>query len=78
LTGDFHDKLSVHGRTVLLFAGLVLAYVGVHPRRASAPLLGVVGLGVVGFTVAMPTWLVPALFAASMAWLGLAVARRRS
>jgi hypothetical protein len=103
--------------TVLLFAGLVLAYVGVHatqilsqpsvpermgqlvaiaapslavgtaltavvtwragvlPRRASAPLLGVVGLGALAFAVAMPVWLVPALFAASMAWLGLALAR---
>lgn len=105
--------------TVLLFAGLVLAYVGVHsaevlsqpavperlgrlvaiaapslavgaaltavvtwragvhPRSASAPLLGVVGLGALAFVVALPTWLVPALFAASVAWLGLSVARRR-
>jgi hypothetical protein len=105
--------------TVLLFAGLVLAYVGVHateilsqpsvpermgrlvaiaapslavgaaltaivtwragvhPRSASGPLLGAVGVGVLAFAVPMPTWLVPALFTASMAWLGLAAARRR-
>jgi hypothetical protein len=105
--------------TVLLFVGLVLAYVGVHaaeilsqpsvparlgslvaiaapslavgaaitaivtwragvhPRIASGPLVAVVVLGVWAQVIAMPRWLVPALFAASMAWLGLVVARRR-
>jgi hypothetical protein len=104
--------------TVLLFAGLVLAYVGVHsaeilsqpsvparlgslvmiaapslavgtaitaivtwragvhPRIASGPLVAVVVLGVSAQVIAMPRWLVPALFAASMAWLGVVVARR--
>jgi hypothetical protein len=106
--------------TVLLFAGLVLAYVGVHAaeilsqpsvparlgnlvaiaapslaagaaitaivtwragvhaRVASGPLLAVVVLGVLAHVVAMPRWLVPALFAASMAWLGLVVASARA
>jgi hypothetical protein len=50
---------------------------GVHPRVASGPLLAVVVLGVLAQVMAMPRWLVPALFAASMAWLGLVVARRR-
>lgn len=54
---------------------------GVHPRIASAPLLIVIGLGLMSHLVATPPWfdlhLVPAAFAASMAWLGLAVARHR-
>jgi hypothetical protein len=54
---------------------------GVHPRSASAPLLLVIGLGLMSHLVGTPRWfdlhLVPAAFAASMAWLGLAVARYR-
>lgn len=109
---------------VLLFAGLVLAYVGVHateilsqpsvparmgslvaiaapslaagavvtaittwragihPRRASAPLMIVIAIGIMTHLVPTPRWvelhLVPAAFTASMAWLGLAIVRRRA